>query len=743
MIRKAEEATELRRRAEALKDSHAATIPIPESPDDTKRLVHELSVHQIELEMQNEELRNARAALDESLAQATDLYDFAPTPYFTLSPDGKMKRVNLAGGALLGIVCSRLQGRPFNSFMDESCRAEFNTLMRDLFASQSPRVVNMDVTIANPAAKALHMTLSLSLDRQECRVVAIDITDRKRTVTALAHSNALLNTLLQTIPFPMDIVDATGRVLFRNGVMEEAAGPYDLDRRCWEVYKDDRKQCLRCPLHERIQIGRKVVVESDGVLGGRIFEIHHTGMMYAGQPAMLEVFLDITNRENAERERKTAEAALWSEANYDSLTGLPNRTLLGDRMDLAIKNLRNKDESLAILMIGIDNFKSINDFMGHNIGDQLLVEVVQRIQRCVRVGDTVARSHGDEFVVILPLHDDLSRVEQIVETIHSEIALPFDLNGEIVHATTSIGITRCPDDGTDVKSLLENAEHAMNAAKARGRNRYSFFTAQMQREAQAHIRLSHDLQLAVHTNQFMVYYQPILDLANNHCVKAEALVRWRHPHRGIVLAGEFIPLAEKIGLIGDIGYRVLRDAADQLKLWAALNAECHQVCVNKSPREFVLDRKKHRWPDFISESGLPASGFNVEITEGHLIGEHEGIEERLLHFGEMGVQVSIDDFGTSYSAMSYLAKYHVDYIKIDRSFVAEMATNAGSLAIVEAIVAMAHKLSMQTVAVGVDTVEQRDFLIAAGCDLAQGHLFGKPMPASEFREYLGKMAFTD
>jgi len=742
MNRNSEAAKELRRRAEAQKDTQASHFPFSESPQDTKRLLHELSVHQIELEMQNEELRMARDALDESLGQATELYDFAPTPYFTLASDGKMKRANLAGGTLLDMERSRLQGRYFDSFLDDHSRVDFKALLGDLFVSQSHRTMSMDGTVSNRARKTIHMKLSLSPDGQECRVMAIDVTERKRTETALAHSNALLNTLLQTIPFPMDIVDATGRILFRNGVMEKAVGTRSLEGHCWEVYKDDGKKCLRCPLNDPIQIGRKIVMEVEGVLGGRIFEVHHTGMLYAGQPALLEVFLDITDRENAERARKASEAAIWNQANYDSLTGLPNRNLFHDRLELAIKNLRDKDASLAILMIDIDNFKSINDTLGHSVGDLLLVEAAQRIHRRVRAGDTVARLGGDEFIVILPMLDDLMRVGQMVEAIHNEISFPFDLNGQAVYATASIGITQCPDDGADVETLLKNAEQAMYAAKAKGRNRYNFFTAEIQQEAQAHLRLSRDLHLAVHANQFVAYYQPIIDLTNNQCVKAEALVRWRHPHRGIVLPGEFIALAEQTGLIGEIGYKVLRDATEQLKLWAGMEVKCQEVCVNRSPREFIMDRNHRRWLDFILESGLPPSSFNIEITEGHLLDAYEGVTEKLLRYGEVGVQVSIDDFGTGYSAMSYLNKYHVDYLKIDRSFVAEMTTNASSLAIVEAIIAMAHKLSIKAVAEGVETAEQRDLLIAAGCDLAQGYLFARPMPASEFREYLVKTGST-
>jgi len=738
-----QQAAELRRRAEAIGDARAAATPCPESPDNTKHLARELSIHQIELEIQSEELRIAQVALDESVAQASGLYDRAPMPYFTLDTDGKIKRVNRAGGKLLRVDHSRLEGKRFDSLMEESCRAEFNTQLQDLFASQPTRAASVEVTVGGQVAKALHLAFSLSSDRQECRVVAIDITERKRAVTALAQSNALLNTLLQTIPFPMDIVDAGGRILFSNGVIDKAVGVQGQGRRCWELYKDNRQQCLNCPLHNRIEIGQKVVTESEGVLGGKIFEIHHTGMMYAGQLAMLEVFLDITEREHGERARRAAEATVWGQANYDSLTGLPNRNLLHDRLERAIKSLRNKDESLAILIVDIDNLKSINESEGCRIGDQLLIEVARRIQRHVRAGDTVARLGCGEFIVILPVLDDLLRVEQTVETIHKEISLPFQLDGKDVHATASIGVTRCPDDGADVETLLKNAGRAMHAARAKGRNRYSFFTAEMQQEAQAHRKLSQDLHLAVQANQFTVYYQPIIDLTSGQCVKAEALVRWRHPHRGIVLPGEFIALAEQNELIGEIGFKVLKSAAEQLKLWAGFHATCRQVCINQSAREFILDRNRQRWLELILESGLAPSSFNIEITEEVLTDEHEGIKERLLRYGEIGVEVSIDDFGSGNCAVSSLRKYHLDYVKIDRSFVAEMATNANSHAVVEAIIAMAHKLSMKTVAEGVETEEQLAMLRLAGCDQAQGYFFARPMPASEFREYLGRTTPTD
>ncbi len=441
------------------------------------------------------------------------------------------------------------------------------------------------------------------------------------------------------------------------------------------------------------------------------------------------MFSDIT-------EQKRAEATIWRQANYDPLTGLPNRNLFRDRLEQEIKGLRGQQNPLALLFIDLDNFKEINDTLGHDHGDLLLVEAARRIGGCMREGDTVARLGGDEFTVILPGLDDAPRIEQVAQMILQEVARRYELGAEIGHISASIGITLFPADATDSESLLKHADQAMFQSKALGRNRYSYFTATMQQVAQDRLQLSNELRGALAAGQLMVYYQPIIRLATLRCVKAEALLRWRHPLRGMVGPAEFIPLAEQIGLIGEIGHWVFCQAAGQVKQWRDLGTACVQVSVNKSPRQFFDVADHHDWFEPLRALDLPAASINIEITEGLLLDARASVKESLSRFHAAGMQISLDDFGTGYSALSYLKKFPIDYLKIDQSFVRDMVSDPTDQAIVEAIIVMAHKLGMQVVAEGVETIEQRDLLVAAGCDYAQGYLFARPLPQDEFVTYL-------
>ena len=303
-------------------------------------------------------------------------------------------------------------------------------------------------------------------------------TQTQRLIDELRQINVLNDALLRAIPFSMDIVDADGNILFMNQQMEEAIGRQP--KGCFVANQDDSHQCLNCPLNEPIQAGKTASLQIDCGPAGKTYEICHTGMIYLGRPALLEIFLDITDRKRIEERQKLAEASLWWQANYDSLTGLPNRRLFQDRLEQAIKNLRDDQHSLALLFIDVDDFKVVNDSFSHNIGDQLLVEVARRISGCVRRGDTVARLGGDEFTVIVPAVPHGRRITPIAEKIQSELARPFVLDGLILNVTASIGIALYPADAADSEHLVINADRAMYQAKALGRNQFNYFTAAMQ-----------------------------------------------------------------------------------------------------------------------------------------------------------------------------------------------------------------------------------------------------------------------
>lgn len=432
-------------------------------------------------------------------------------------------------------------------------------------------------------------------------------------------------------------------------------------------------------------------------------------------------------------DRKEAEALIWQQANFDTLTGLPNRRMLRDRLDQSLMKCRQRSQRLALLFIDLDHFKEVNDTLGHHQGDVLLVEAARRIGDCVLEGDTVARMGGDEFTVVLSGLDGLARVEQVVQGILASLGEPFQLGRDRAFVSASVGVTFFPDDAAEIDGLLKHADQALYAAKGGGRNRFSYFTPELQIAAQNRASLALDLRSALALKQFWVVYQPIVELKTGRIHKAEALLRWNHPVRGAVGPAEFIPIAESSGLILDIGDWVFREAAKQVADWRQRFHPQFQISVNKSPVQFHNEERLHlSWFELLRSLGLPGESMVVEITEGLLLDANAGVIDQLLAMRDAGVGVSLDDFGTGYSSLSYLQQYDIDYLKIDQSFVRRLSPISKDLALCKAIISMAHELGMKVVAEGVETSSQRDLLTAAGCDYGQGYLFAKPMAPADF-----------
>lgn len=431
-------------------------------------------------------------------------------------------------------------------------------------------------------------------------------------------------------------------------------------------------------------------------------------------------------------ERKHSEAQIFRLAHYDTITGLPNRALFLDRFEQEIKKAKRAQQSITLMYLDLDRFKEVNDTLGHDMGDVLLKQAAQRLLACVRASDTVARLGGDEFTIILSTRNDSDSVEHIAQRILDKLAEPFPLGSEMIYLTTSIGISIYPDDAEDVEILLKNADQAMYAAKDRGRNRYSYFTPSMQQAALTRMRIANDLRIALAANQFVIYYQPIVELATGAINKAEALIRWQHPSRGLVSPAEFIPIAEDTGLIIEIGDFVFGQAVDQVAKWRAFQPD-FQISINKSPVQFKNGRNVHaNWRAHLQSLGLPGESIVIEITEGLLLDAKGSVVKQLHNFHEAGVQIAIDDFGTGYSSLAYLKKFDIDYVKIDQSFTRNIDVGSDDLALCEAMIVMAHKLGMKVIAEGIETSEQHDLLVAAGCDYGQGYLFSKPVPGDEF-----------
>ena len=422
-------------------------------------------------------------------------------------------------------------------------------------------------------------------------------------------------------------------------------------------------------------------------------------------------------------------------ANYDSLTGLPNRNLFYDRLAQEIKKAQRDGSSLVLLLIDLDQFKEVNDTLGHPSGDLLLVESARRIRKCVRDADTVARLGGDEFIIILPELHMHTHVERIAQNIIQVLSKPYQLDNDTVHISASIGITVYPEDAQDIASLLKHVDQAMYAAKAEGRNRFGYFTQSMQQEAMEKQELTNDLRQALARNELHVYYQPILELKSGSITKAEALLRWKHPTRGMVSPAIFIPLAEESGIIHEIGDWVFQQAVVCVVDWQKRLGRIIQVSVNNSPIQFEYPERQG-WQKQMKELGVPGNRINVEITEGLLFKKSAKTMERLLDFRNSGIEVSIDDFGTGFSSLAYLKQFDIDYLKIDRSFIKDLEKNADDRALTEAIIVMAHKLGIRTIAEGVETEVQRDLLKSCDCDFVQGFLYSPAVPAVEFERMI-------
>jgi len=442
------------------------------------------------------------------------------------------------------------------------------------------------------------------------------------------------------------------------------------------------------------------------------------------------VFSDIT-------ERRAAEEAIRKLTYHDPLTTLPNRRLFLDRLEQDIKKAERCQQRVAVLFVDLDNFKDVNDTLGHEMGDLVLQQTAARLSDCIRGSDTVARFGGDEFTICLTELDSADKVDVVAQKILKEMGKPFNIQNEQIFLSVSIGVTLYPDDTLCIPDLLKQADQAMFSAKDDGRNCVHYFKPLMQEKAILKQETIKDLRIAIANNQFCLHYQPIIDMATGKTHKAEALIRWSHPSRGLVSPAEFIPIAEDTGMIVDIGNWVFQQAVQQVKQWQEELDNDIQISINKSPKQFQSERNGHSdWFKYLKEVELPSNLIVVEITEGLLMDNNSSNTEQLLTFRDAGIQVALDDFGTGYSSLSYLRKFDIDYIKIDQSFVANLEDSLDDQALCEAIIVMAHKLGIKVIAEGIETEQQRQLLLEAGCDFGQGYLFARPMPADEFKAYI-------
>lgn len=437
-------------------------------------------------------------------------------------------------------------------------------------------------------------------------------------------------------------------------------------------------------------------------------------------------------------ERKQNEELILDMATHDSLTGLPNRRLLQDRIKQILAHGQRAQTHAAVLFIDLDHFKIINDSLGHDIGDLLLKEVTARITSCVRMEDTIARQGGDEFIAVLHSITKTQDAALQAQKILDKLSLPFQIQNEELHIGASIGIAIFPDNGTDADTLLRNSDIAMYHAKSAGRNNFQFFTERMNQLVSEKHALGTELRHALERNELELYFQPVMKTPSLKTESIEVLLRWHHPKYGLVLPSKFITLAEESGLIIPIGKWILRTACLQIKRWQRLGYQVPRLSINISARQFrdklLIDNIAH----ILKETGVDARFLSLEITESMIVDNVDNTIQTLNQLNKMGVEIAIDDFGTGYSSLSYLKRFPIKTLKIDRAFVRDIITDPSDNAIVSAIIAMTNSLEMNVIAEGVETEDQLNLLAKHGCNRFQGNYFSKPLPATEIVNYLDK-----
>ena len=458
-------------------------------------------------------------------------------------------------------------------------------------------------------------------------------------------------------------------------------------------------------------------------------EVHRQALAAGADWIIVAVVRDIT-------ERKLAQQRLQHQAHHDALTGQPNRTLFYDTLSKTLALARANNWLVAVMFIDLDHFKNINDTLGHAIGDALLVQFSNRLMQCVRARDTIGRLGGDEFALILVLQDGEQGAAQVALKIREVLRAPFALQGYEVIVTASIGITLHPADASDPDVLIKYADTAMYQAKQAGRDTYRFFTAQMNADVLARLELENALRKALDNQEFVLYYQPKVQLGSGRVAGLEALLRWERPGHGLVAPGVFIPLLEETGLIARVSSWVIAAACHQIGLWLASPVGAVQVSVNVSGRQFVEGDLEADVLGALLRNGVPAALLELELTETSLMANTERTIATLCSLKKHGVQISVDDFGTGYSSLAYLRRFPIDKLKIDIAFIRDVTSNPDDAAIVRAIISMAHSLNLDVIAEGVETEAQLEYLRRQHCDQIQGYYFSRPIPGAQVGELL-------
>ncbi|MBV6319709.1 putative bifunctional diguanylate cyclase/phosphodiesterase [Duganella violaceipulchra] len=666
-------------------------------------------------------------------AYFNDVYLLAPVGYFVLGFDTTILQMNVVAADLLGLPRNNPAKVPLRQFIAPRFHDDFDRFVRHALNSQHPEHCSLQMTRARNQ-QGFPVTLRASADSsgQAIRVV-LELAEGK--LAALERSEERFRRIVHSAEEGIWEIDAAARTSFVNPKMAHMLGygvEEMLDQPLVGFMDDEGRAILERNIARRQQgLAERHEFKFLRKDGSELWATLATNPIFDAEGVYLgalALVTDITdNRATTER--------IWHQANFDDLTELPNRHMFQDRLGQELKKAQREGLQLALLFIDLDGFKQVNDSLGHAHGDTLLVEAARRIGACVRGSDTVARLGGDEFTVILSGIEQAAGIERITQTMLALLNRPFALGAANPSISASIGIALYPSDAVAPEDLLRHADQAMYAAKESGRNRYSYFTADLQLAAQARQQVTLDLRSALAERQFELHFQPIVNLQTGTIERAEALLRWRHPQRGLLAPAEFLAHAEAGGLMMEIGDWVFRQAALQARRWQDELGPGFQVSINQSAAQFRGDTALYvGWLNYAAELQLAPRSIVIEITEGVLMDGMAKVADRLRELREMGLQVALDNFGTGYSSLSHLKHFGIDLLKLDHSFIQHLAVDSGDLAMCEALIVMAHKLGLRVVAEGVETAAQSALLALAGCDYAQGFVYAQALPAEQLTE---------
>ena len=558
-----------------------------------------------------------------------------------------------------------------------------------------------------------------------CSILLLDKTGKHLTVGAAPSLPEFYTSLIDGLVIG-DGVGSSGTAAFtgkRVIVSDVATHPY------WFAWKVLAKKANLASCWSEPIIGNQ-----GNVLG--TFSLYHRKISTPKSDDFL-LIEQFVNLARIAIERENADQIIWQQANFDSLTHLSNRNLLHEHLTNALNNAERDKKQLAIAMLDLDKFKDINDSLGHGVGDAVLVECSKRIKACIRKNDIAARLGGDEFIIVFVGTTTPEDIDKIAQKLSNSLAKPYLIQEQNIFCTASIGLAFYPNDALTIDALLRNADQAMYRAKTQGRNSVHYFTDNMRTDFMKRMEIIQDLRIAVMQNQFYMVYQPIVNLENNQIIKAEALIRWQHPEKGLISPLDFIPIAEEIGVIIEISQWIFEEVSEQTKIWRNQYCKDLTISINTSPVQFKNDGQQIKsWAESLITREIPCEAIAIEITENLVMENQDEVVDVLDTIREQGIAVSIDDFGTGYCSFSYLKNYAIDYLKIDKSFVQNMSADNKDVALCEAIIVMAKKLNIEVIAEGIETEQQKQLLIDAGCLLGQGYLLAKPLSHIDFEKLL-------